>query len=63
MTVAPIYATNPEVSAVAVEVNSDEYITSGDKVSKINESSDDMEIDLEEERKAESYQETLNIDI
>ena len=63
LTVAPIYATNPEVSAVAVEVNSDEYITSGDKVSKINESSDDMEIDLEEERKAESYQETLNIDI
>ena len=47
----PIDATNTEVSAVAVETHSDEDITAGAKVSKINESSNEIEIDLEEERK------------
>ena len=45
MTGAQIDVTNTEVSAVDLEANSDEYITAGDKVSKINVSSDDMEID------------------
>ena len=43
----PIDATNTEVSAVAVETHSDEDITAGAKVSKINESSNEIEIDLE----------------
>ena len=48
MTGASINATNPEVTEVAVEENSDEYITTGAQVSKINESSNDMKIDPEE---------------
>ena len=40
---------------VAVEENYDEYITEEAKVSKINESSDEMEIDIEEEQKIEAY--------
>ena len=36
LTVETIYATNPEVSEVDVEANSDEYITAGSKVSKKN---------------------------
>ena len=48
MTGAPIDATNTEVPVVAVDANSDEYITEGDKDSKINKSIKDMEIDLEE---------------
>ena len=55
---APIDATNAEVSAVAVEANSDEYITAGAKVSKINKYINDMKIYLEEERNTEAYQET-----
>ena len=45
MTGAQIDVTNTEVSAVDLEANSDEDITAVDKVSKINGSSDDMEID------------------
>ena len=63
MTGAPIDATNTEVTEVAVEANYDEDITSGAKVGKINESSNDMEIDLEEEQNTEKYKATLNIDI
>ena len=54
LTGAPIDATNPEVPAVAVDENSDKYITSRAKVSKINKDSDEMEIDLKEERKTEA---------
>ena len=63
MTVAPVYATNTEVLVVSVEANADEYITSGANASKINESGDETEIDLEKEQNTEAYQETLNIDI
>ena len=45
---APIYDTNPEVLVVALEVNSDEDITAGAKFSKINKSSDEMEIYIKE---------------
>ena len=60
---APIYAKNTEVPVVAVEENSDEYITAVAKANKINESSDEIEIYLEEKLKTEAYQETYNIDI
>ena len=60
---SPVDATNTEVPVVAVEANSDEYITEGAKVSKINESRDETEIDIEEERKTEAYKVTLYIDI
>ena len=50
LTGAPIDATNTEVPVVAVEENFDEDITVGANVSKVNESSDDMGIDLEEEQ-------------
>ena len=63
LTGAPINATNPAVTEVTVEENSDEDITAGAKVSKINKARDDMEIDLEEEPKAEKYKVKLNIDI
>ena len=46
MTGESIYAKNTEVSVVAVDANSDEDITEGDKVSKANEASYEMEIDL-----------------
>ena len=45
---APIDARNPEVFVVAVESNYEEDITAGAKASKINEASDDMEINIEE---------------
>ena len=63
MTGSPIYATNHELSAVDVESNSDEDVTAGVKVSKIDEYSDEMEIYLEEEPKMEVYKVKLNIDI
>ena len=63
MTGAPIYDTNPEVTEVAVEENYDEDITARGKVNKINESRDEVEIDIEEEQNIESYKVTLNIDI
>ena len=63
MTGARIDATNTEVLVVDVESNSEEDITAGSKVSKINEASNEMEIDIEEEKNTEAYQETLNIDI
>ena len=44
---ATIDATNTEVSKVAVEANADEYITSGSKVGKINETGYYMEIYIE----------------
>ena len=43
---APIDAKNYEVPMVYVEANSDEDITAGSKVIKINKSSNDMEIYL-----------------
>ena len=55
LTGAPIDATNLEVLEVYVKENYDETITAGAKVGKINESSDDMEIYLEEERKIKAY--------
>ena len=63
MTGAKIDIKDDEVMEVAVEENSDEDITAGAKVSKINWSRNDMEIDLEEEQKTEKYKVTLNIDI
>ena len=48
---------------VSVEENPDEYITVVSKVSKINESRNDMEIDLEEEQKTEAYKSIMNIEI
>ena len=47
LTGSPIYAKYPEVLVVDVEANDDEYITVGDKTSKINNTIDEMEIDLE----------------
>ena len=47
---APIDAENSEVSVMAVEENSDINITEGSKVSEINESSDDIEGYIEEEK-------------
>ena len=44
---APIDTTNPEIPALAVEANPDENIIVGAKVSKINEFSNGMEINLE----------------
>ena len=43
----PIDATNTEVSEVSIETDSDEDTKVGDKVSKTNKYSDDMEIGLE----------------
>ena len=60
---APIYTTSLEVPEVAVEANDNEDIIEGDKVSKINESSNETEIYLEEEQKIEKYKVTLKIDI
>ena len=54
MTGAPIHATYPEVPEVAIQANDDEDTTSGAKVSKINKSTDDMEIDLGEEQNTEN---------
>ena len=51
------------MSEVDVEANADGYLISGCKVSKINESSDEMEIDMEEEQSIEAYNVKLNIDI
>ena len=51
MTGTSIDDTNPEVPAVAVEANADEYITVGAKIRKINKYSDEIEIDLEERTK------------
>ena len=48
LTGAPINATNPAVTEVTVEENSDEDITAGAKFSKINKSSDEMEIYMKE---------------
>ena len=62
MTGATIDATNTEVPAVAVEGNAGEDITVGAKVSKMNESSNDMEIDIKEEENIEAYKETLDIE-
>ena len=54
MTAAPIDATIPEMLAVDVEANADEDIIAGAEVSKINESRNNMEIDLEEGRNTEN---------
>ena len=61
LTGASIDAKNTEVSQVAVEANYDEDITTGYKVSRINKYINEMEIDNEEERNTEAYQETLDI--
>ena len=45
---------NHEVPSVVVEANYDEDITAVAKFSQINEYSDEMEIDLEEEQKIEN---------
>ena len=45
---SPIDAKNTEVSVEYVEANSDKDITAGAKAIKINEASDEMEIDLGE---------------
>ena len=63
MTGSPIDATNPEVTVVAVDVNNDKDITVGANVIKINKSSNNTEIYIEEERNTEQYKLTLNIDI
>ena len=42
MTGSPIDSTNTEVPMVYVEADAEEYITAGDKVSKINESRNEM---------------------
>ena len=60
---APIYGKNDEVVVAAVDKNTDKDITLGAKNGIINEASDYMEIDLEEEQTTEAYQETLNNDI
>ena len=60
---APIDAKNLEVPEVSAEENYDEDITARGKVNKINESRDEVEIDIEEEQNIESYKVTLNIDI
>ena len=49
LTISPIDAKNPEVMEVTIESNADEYITARAKVRKIDQSIDQMEIDLEEE--------------
>ena len=43
--------TNSGIPVVVVEANCDKDITTGAKVGKINESRDEMEIDIKEERK------------
>ena len=63
MTQSPIYATNNEVPAVAVEANADEDITSRAKFSKINKSINATKNNLEEELNTEKYKVTMNIDI
>ena len=60
---APIDATNNGVTAVDVDVDYDEDIISGAMVSKINESINKMEIDIEVEQKTEKYKVALNINI
>ena len=52
---APIYDTNNEVLVLALNENADEEITEGSKASKINKSSDDMKIYIEEEKNTEAY--------
>ena len=54
---APIDASNIDGLAVAEEENSDEAITA------VAKSSNEMEIDLKQKKKIESYQKTMNIDI
>ena len=63
MTGGTIDATNSEFLAVPVEANSGKDTTEGAKISKINESINNTEIDLEEEWNTEKYKVTLNIDI
>ena len=46
-----------------VEANADGYLISGCKVSKINESINKIEIDIEVEQKTEKYKVALNINI
>ena len=48
LTGSQIDAKNPEVSAVAVDLNTYEDIKSGYNPSKINKFSNDMEIDIKE---------------
>ena len=57
LTGAPIDASNTDNLVVAEEANDYEAIAS------VAKSSNDMEIDIEEEHKIEAYQETMNIDI
>ena len=47
LTGAPIYTKNPGVLVVAVQLNNDEDLKEGSKFGKINESGDEMEIDIE----------------
>ena len=63
MTGAPTDDTKIEVLAVDVENKFDKDITAGPKFSKMNESIDEMEIDLKEEQRTWKYKVTLNIDI
>ena len=53
----PIDASNPEILAAAEETNSDKSITA------VSKARNETEIDPGEENRAESYQETMNIDI
>ena len=57
LTGSPIYASNPDNLAVAEDANSDKTTTA------VAKSSNEMEIDFEEEHKREAYKETMNIDI
>ena len=57
LTGALIDTSNPNNSEVAKESNSDEAINA------VANYSNQMEIDIEEEHKTESYQEKMNIDI
>ena len=63
MTEAPIDSKNPEVPLVYVEENYDGDTKEGAKASKINESNNEMEVDLEEKQNTEAYKVTLNIKI
>ena len=57
ITGTPIYASNPDNLAVAEYANADKTTTA------VAKSSNEMEIDFEEEHKTEAYKETMNIDI
>ena len=57
LTGAPVDSLNTEDSEVAGETNPDESITA------VSKASNEVEIDLKEERSTETYKETMNIDI